>query len=142
MQGRTYMALALDCFIFCDDIREEKGNKMTLVGLYGTDLLLPPGTKFPTAVRQLCIFVRFRGTWGGEKFYLDMDYNGESIIKPEQPSLLQAPKKEGEFVNASFYLVPFPMKGFGKYHFKIFLESREMLFADSILSVEPEPKAD
>lgn len=42
--------------VYCDDIRHETGNKLTLVGCYGSDLLvqhLPPVT-----LPKLCVYVR------------------------------------------------------------------------------------
>lgn len=41
--------------IFCDDIRVETGNKFTLVGCYGADLLLP---QFPATLPKLGAYVR------------------------------------------------------------------------------------
>lgn len=40
---------------FCDDVRNEIGNKFTLVGCYGDDLLFPT---FPAALSKLCVVVR------------------------------------------------------------------------------------
>ncbi len=37
---------------FCDDIRHEMGGKLTLVGVYASDLLVP---KFPCVLPKLCL---------------------------------------------------------------------------------------
>lgn len=44
--------------IFCDDIRDEVGGKVTLVGTYGSDMIV--GSEAPIALPQLCCaaFVR------------------------------------------------------------------------------------
>jgi len=37
--------------LFCDDVRSEVGNKLSLMGVYGQDLLL---REFPTTLPKLC----------------------------------------------------------------------------------------
>jgi hypothetical protein len=48
-EGRFLVAL------YCDDVRAEVGNKLTLVGCYGTDLLL---NTFPIVLPKLAVYVR------------------------------------------------------------------------------------
>lgn len=40
---------------FCDDVRQELGNKLTLVGCYGPDIQV---AKFPIALPKLCVFAK------------------------------------------------------------------------------------
>jgi hypothetical protein len=42
---------------FCDDVRQEIGNKFSLMGCYGTDLYVP---EFPITLPKLCAFVHVR----------------------------------------------------------------------------------
>jgi hypothetical protein len=42
---------------FCDDVRQEIGNKFSLMGCYGADLYVP---KFPFTLPKLCVFVNAR----------------------------------------------------------------------------------
>lgn len=42
---------------FCDDVRQEIGNKFSLMGCYGTDLYVP---SFPIRLPKLCAFVHVR----------------------------------------------------------------------------------
>ena len=42
---------------FCDDVRQEIGNKFSLMGCYGTDLYVP---SFPFTLPKLCAFVHVR----------------------------------------------------------------------------------
>ena len=42
---------------FCDDVRQEVGNKFSLMGCYGTDLFVPA---FPITLPKLCAFVHVR----------------------------------------------------------------------------------
>jgi len=41
--------------LYCDDIREEMGNKLSLMGVYANDLLVP---KLPATISKLCVAVR------------------------------------------------------------------------------------
>jgi hypothetical protein len=41
--------------VFCDDIRLEQGNKLSYMGVYGGNLLVPT---FPAVLPKLCIAVR------------------------------------------------------------------------------------
>lgn len=41
--------------IFCDDIREEVGNKLSFMGVYSADLTVP---MVPIVLNKLCIVVR------------------------------------------------------------------------------------
>lgn len=43
--------------IFCDDIRQEVGNKLTLVGIYAG--LMAFDTDFPVTIAKLCIVVNW-----------------------------------------------------------------------------------
>jgi hypothetical protein len=43
--------------LFCDDIREEKGEKFSLMGVYSQALLVP--SNFPTVIPKLCVFVDY-----------------------------------------------------------------------------------
>ncbi len=42
---------------FCEDFRQEIGNKFSLMGCYGSDLYVP---KFPITLPKLCVFVYVR----------------------------------------------------------------------------------
>jgi len=44
---------------FCDDFRQEVGNKVTLVGVYSGDMTFPQGVTFPLGIPKLVV----RGTW-------------------------------------------------------------------------------
>lgn len=46
------------CVNYCDDIRHELGNKISLIGIYGSDLLLP---EVPAVIPKLCIYAQLYG---------------------------------------------------------------------------------
>jgi hypothetical protein len=43
--------------IFCDDIRQELGNKVSLSGVYGGEMLFPAETAFPIALPKLGVAI-------------------------------------------------------------------------------------
>ena len=43
--------------ILCDDVRQEVGNKISLMGIYGKDIIIPD---IPYILPRLCIFLRAR----------------------------------------------------------------------------------
>lgn len=42
---------------FCDDVRQEVGNKLSYLGIYGSNLIVPA---FPTALVKLCCIFTLR----------------------------------------------------------------------------------
>lgn len=54
---------------YCDDIRHETGNKISLIGLYGPDLLVP---ETPAVIPKLCAFVQI-GSHPGKSFEDDIE---------------------------------------------------------------------
>ena len=56
---------------FCDDIRQEVGNKFSLIGCYNDEMLLPYGTEFPAILAKLGVAV----TW-----YEDRDAKHDKIL--------------------------------------------------------------
>jgi hypothetical protein len=45
--------------LFCDDIRAEVGGKISVMGVYQVDLILPGTITFPTALPKFCILVKY-----------------------------------------------------------------------------------
>jgi len=43
--------------VFCDDVRQEVGNKLSFMGVYGPQLVVPA---FPTTIAKLCFVITAR----------------------------------------------------------------------------------
>ena len=43
--------------VFCDDVRQEIGNKLSYLGIYGPNLIVP---EFPTTLVKLCCVFSLR----------------------------------------------------------------------------------
>lgn len=66
--------------IYCDDIRQEIGNKLSFMGVYTGNLLVP---EFPTILPKLCIYATVI-TSADEPFEhlsLQIQQNGTTIIE-------------------------------------------------------------
>src|SRR5262245_36906957 len=44
---------------FCDDVRHEEGNKLSLMGLYQNDLIFPGTVAFPVSVPKFVILIMY-----------------------------------------------------------------------------------
>lgn len=100
-------------FILCEDIREERGNKLTFLGVYtGGDILCPKGAK-ETILPSLTLFFGF-GDGEGE-FDVRMKLTGPDGSIIVEKNIERAKKKPREGMNLIFGFKPFHVKKFGMY---------------------------
>jgi hypothetical protein len=45
--------------LFCDDVRQEVGGKLSFMGIYQADMVFPHGTAFPIVVPRFVIVVKY-----------------------------------------------------------------------------------
>ena len=63
--------------IICDDIRQEIGNKLSFIGIYGPTLLV---TKIPYVFPKLCFVIFCEDVKGGDVFSIDLkNPSGEQL---------------------------------------------------------------
>lgn len=67
------MSVNYKCVLFCEDIRQEVGGRISLMGILGTKLYVQD---FPLIFPKLCLFIE----WGEVKENLNVTLN---IIPPE-----------------------------------------------------------
>ena len=81
--------------LFCDDLRREEGGKVTLVGLYGSDMII--SGSFPAALPKLALIVTYieRPGESDEPLELVIYFPGDSDDAPSQRVPLQAETVEG-----------------------------------------------
>lgn len=95
------------CVNYCDDIRLEVGNKISLIGIYGSDLVVP---ETPTVVPKLCIYAQLY-TEPGSRFDEDVELRvtvGDALITNaihKANDLVVAPKG---FQKAAFTFIMSP----------------------------------
>lgn len=99
---------------YCDDVRQEVGNKFSLMGCYGESMLVP---SFPTLLPRLCAQVRVYTPVNRPLSELVIRvYRGEEVISeitapivPVDPATL--PKwVTRNVVNALMVMSPFPIE--------------------------------
>lgn len=111
-----------ECTLFVDDIREEVNGKLSLIGLYGLDLVLKQDA--PIALSKLCIVTRVFGGDGEAVFKFSMkDPEGAELL--DQSTELKLNLRPNTLGNLNLILSPFPVNMFGKYKFTILLEEKE-----------------
>ncbi len=65
--------------LICDDIREEVGNKISMMGVYAKDIFVP---KFPFTFPKLCFVINYENIKGGDIFSAELlDPSGNRIGK-------------------------------------------------------------
>lgn len=125
----------LDTVIFCDDFREETGNKGTLVGVYGKRLFLPKDAKFPAGMRSLCIYTRFTNVRGGETIRITVSHKGKVIFESPESTPMKAPPYEDDYSSYVFFLIPFTIEEVGAYEFSLYWGNESISFAEQTLTV-------
>lgn len=96
------------CVNYCDDIRHELGNKTSLIGIYGADLLV---REVPAVIPKLCIYAQLYGEVDKTfdevvelKVTLDDEVIGISVSEPAQNSLQP---RQFQKICAQFVIAPF-----------------------------------
>jgi hypothetical protein len=97
-------------WLSCDDVRQEVNGKITLVGVYGEDILLP---SLPQRMPQYCILMFISNFTESNNISFRIESpKGEKIASLE---LAPPPDKKQETSRALIYLSPWEWKEAGKY---------------------------
>ena len=101
--------------IICDDIREEIGNKLTLVGVYAESIQV---SKVPYSFPKLCFFIQYRDITSGDRFSIELkDPTGKRIGKTIN-GILQPEKRVDKLRLLGIYS-PLKMEQEGSYSLTI-----------------------
>jgi len=110
--------------IFCDDVRYEIGNKLTMCGVYQQKIFVAPNTTWPLTLPKFCIVAKIQTE--GEFFikgtlYCKRDQEPEKIISTFENS------NNGEHNSflLPFIFYPFSFRKEGKLSFSIDLTSND-----------------
>jgi hypothetical protein len=109
-------------FLVCDDIRQEVGNKVSLIGVYaGGSVVLSAGTTAPQLIPSLCFFARFTN---GDGQYTVLT----SLIDPSGNAVHKAPIQNVTLTPAAAYVVIIQVYGLqysrGRYTVKVEFDSQ------------------
>ncbi|MBZ0221358.1 MAG: hypothetical protein K8I01_13120 [Candidatus Methylomirabilis sp.] len=103
--------------LMLDDIREERGGKFSLIGLYTQDIIVEA---LPAMMSKLCLFTRMKGGEGtfSVKFSIK-DPNGDELLSRFTPFNMTA--REG-YSHVNFMVSPFGINHEGRYDLKMYLD--------------------
>jgi hypothetical protein len=75
----------LEYSIICDDIRQEVGNKLSFMGIYGSDINIP---MVPFTFPQLCAAISYKDVKKGDSFEIKLkDPTGKLVGQPIKGSI-------------------------------------------------------
>ncbi len=111
------MKVAKNKFILLsDDVRQETGNKISLMGIYSDKLIFQ---KLPAALPKLCITLFFEGLKEGIPDMRVRVKNPE--MEPNEINVPQKPKKKGENnAISSIHIMPFKANASGNATIEIY----------------------
>jgi hypothetical protein len=107
----TNMKFAKEMFtILCDDIRQEMGNKISLMGTYGKDVIVP---SIPFVFPKLCLLVI------AKEVQIEIPWLKVIVTTPKSdPIILDIPappvKNMGEDIQIGITIAPLNIKSEGK----------------------------
>jgi hypothetical protein len=133
--------------IYCDDIRNEVGNKQSFIGVYRTNLYVP---KFPAALPKLCVVISVQ-TNKNEPFtslkyrLLNIDAQiAEAVVPPEAlvPHTEEAssdPSADGYIVcTLALVLAPFKIEAAMRLRVRVDADGEELKGPALIIDQAPE----
>lgn len=121
--------------IYCDDIRQEVGGKITLVGIYAGQCLVP---SIPCALPKLCAILNFSATRadpitsitvvgsfaGNEAFNMNLDAVQISQIMAQ--SIEQSPERKNMMIMLMGIMAPFNIPGAGRLSLAVTANGEEL----------------
>lgn len=111
---------------FCDDVRQEIGNKFSLMGCYGTDLYVP---SFPITLPKLCVFVNARTPRETPFRQLTLrlmkgdEVLSELVANPEKLTADDAAPEWARWLTMTGILVVAPFNAFGPCRLRVLAET-------------------
>lgn len=125
---------------YCDDIRQEVGGKITLVGIYAGQCLVP---MIPCALPKLCVVINIAatradpitsavvtGAYAGSEVF-SMDLGDEQIAQIMAPSFSARPDGKNMMLMLMGVISPFNVTAPGKLTLKVIANGEE-LYAEGL----------
>jgi hypothetical protein len=128
----------LNFIMICDDIREEVGNKMSMMGIYQKDIYVP---RFPFTFPKLCFVVNYENVKGGDTFGIELF--GPSNKQLGKSIMGVAPKNIKGYAGFQIHAVYSPLKveKEGEYKLTIMVNDDKKGKKESKFAIK-EPKKD
>jgi len=126
--------------IMCDDIREEALNKVSLLGIYGPDIVFK---KLPAVIPKLSFFARTTGGAGRYKFNFRLQGPGPDAMPLVQgQGVMEIPSRQPKDAVTTFAIVmgnP-SFNQAGAYRFQVFLDGKTEPLVDHPFRIKTDPK--
>jgi hypothetical protein len=105
-------------FIVCDDVRQEVGNKVTVVGVYSDEILIPAPPSWPVILPKLGVFLRIKPfeDFVPKNFEVRFLHDGKQIGLATGEVAGFDPDKSSTIVVVGS---PFPLPGPGQLRFEL-----------------------
>jgi hypothetical protein len=101
--------------IICDDIRQEIGNKLTFVGVYQDQIIVP---RFPFTFPKLCFFIQYADVKEGDQFLLELHDPTHKVIDKAINIIVPAGQKSAKMRMFGIYS-PIRVEKEGRYAMQI-----------------------
>ena len=130
------MSVNYKCVLFCEDIRQEVGGRVSLMGILGTKLLVQD---FPLVFPKLCLFIE----WGEVKENINVTLN---IIPPDGVKMnsvhptANIAAQQGVVSRSMIVLTNFAFPKAGQYVFE-FVVNNEVISREIFAVEKYEPNA-
>jgi len=110
-----------DFTLIVDDIRLEKGNKPSLMGVYGDDIIV---ASFPAVLSQLRFFSRLSG--GKGDCYVRFSLKNPDGVEQFSGSTEMQVTMNGGLHHINYGISPFHASQEGAYTYTIFIDGKEI----------------
>ncbi|WP_041794005.1 hypothetical protein [Micavibrio aeruginosavorus] len=97
--------------LFCDDVRFEVGNKVSLIGVYDERLLVPRGTP---VLPQLTVFMRLETTEAlSREMSIRATYMGKDMVADHEgiKAVALSTNNNGKYINITLSVSPITVTG-------------------------------
>lgn len=124
--------------IVCDDIRQEIGNKLTFVGVYQDQIIVPA---FPYTFPKLCFFIQYADIKEGDQFLLELKDPSNEIIDKAIDIVVPAGQKTDKMRIFGIYS-PIRVEKEGRYTLGITVNGNEKKKDEVVVGIKPSPRSE
>jgi hypothetical protein len=124
--------------IICDDIRQEIGHKLTFVGVYQEQIIVPA---FPFTFPKLCFFIQYADIKEGDQFVLHFQDPSQKTIDKAISIVVPAGQKSTKMRMFGIYS-PIRVEKEGQYTLGITVNGNEKKKDKIVVNIKSGPKSE
>jgi hypothetical protein len=122
--------------IICDDIRQEIGNKLTFVGVYQDQIIVPA---FPYTFPKLCFFIQYADIKEGDQFSLELNDPFNKTIGKAIDIIVPAGQKSAKMRIFGIFS-PIRVEKEGQYNLGITVNGNQTKKNEIVVNIKEGPK--